>query len=372
MSKPGLAVAIDAGSHSLKGLILGVPKNGSKTSLPNVLKKKFIKIPVAYDQQLPADYQAKLASKLGEFILEMSKEGLKNSDRIVIGLGPSLAGLSIEKHSIKVVGKERVLTMESAKSYFKNMGGGGAIAMDVLVNGYKFDSKETGVPNNFELAFRVMVPQLAHEVSVVVDETKKALGGLTLDFFPNPYLQQVALVKGLKAQEALLVDVGGENTQTSILKNGSILQTYSFPIGARHFIRGMAKIAGITYEEAEDIKKQYTQNLVDGARKKQIHLFLVEESKLWYKMFVEGMDNFYHFGPLPMQVFMFGGGANLAEIADTVRKGDWTKNNSFNDYPKVNILGGESIFEGNTFDGYLRGPEDFNLASMVYYLSNGT
>ena len=407
MAKFDLAVAIDAGSHSLKGMVLSVSKNTSGApALPKILKKKFVKLPISYDPQLPADYQAKLASKLGEFILEMAKEGLKNSDRIIVGLGPSLADLAIEKKSFKVAGKEKVLTAESANTYFKNMGGsGGEIFLEVLANDYKIDLKEvnpvrTGaarpaegsstppsaisilhrrqsrrrsngvkVPESFGLTFGVMIPKLVHEVSVVVDETKKALGGLTFEFLPNAYLQQTALAGSFRTRDALAVDVGGENTQVLLLKNGSGVQTYSFPLGARHFIRGIAKIADLTYEEAEDIKKQYTRNIVDESRKKQIHGFLAEESKLWYKMFAESMDGFYHFGPLPQQVFMFGGGANLAEIADTVRKGDWMKNNSFADYPKVNILGGESVFEGDTFDGYIHGPEDFNLASIVFYLS---
>lgn len=379
MSKPNLAVAIDAGSHSLKGLVLSFAKNSAKKSVGGnyavkILKKKFVKLPIAYDQQLSADYQAKpcatiycgngakTASKLGEFILEMAKEGLRNSDKIVVGLGPSLASLSIEKHSIKLTGKEKVLTAESMKKYFRNLGNDGeSILLDVLVNGYRMSGLKTiNIPDVCELGFKAIVPKFTKEASVVINETKKALGGLSLEFLPNTYLQQTALTGVFKTKDALAIDVGGENTQLSFLKDGSLAEVYAFALGARHFIRGMAKIAGITYEEAEDIKRQYAQNILDESRKKQIHSFLVEESKSWYKMFTEGVGGFGHLGLIPKQVFIFGGGANLPEVADTVRMGD---------YSKVNILGGESLFGGDTFDGYLHGPEDFNLASMVYYLS---
>lgn len=365
MSKPNLAVAIDAGSHSLKGLVLSTAKNSAKNPLPKILKKKFVKLPMSYGGEPLPDYQAKTASKLGEFILEMAKEGLRNSDKIVVGLGPSLVGLSVEKYSIKLAGKERVLTAESAKKYFKNLGNDHeSLLLDVLANGYKMSGLKTAaIPDVCELSFKVLVPKFAKEISIVINEARRALGGLALEFLPNPYLQQTALTGVFKTKDALAVDVGGENTQVSFLKDGSLADIYSFPLGARHFIRGVAKIAGLTYEEAEDIKRQYAQNILDESRKKQIHSFLVEESKGWYKMFTEGVGGFGHLGLAPKQVFIFGGGANLPEVADTVRMGD---------YSKVNILGGESLFGGDTFDGYLHGPEDFNLASMVYYLSNAT
>ena len=377
MPKSGLAVGIDAGSHALKGLVLSVSKNAPKEPLPRILKKKFIKLPISYDPQLPADYGVKLSSKLKEFVLDMVKESPEKPVRAVICLGPNLASLSIQKYVVQAKNKEKILTAAASEKYLTNLknqfvekdSGGEVILLETLANNYAVDYKEVKVPESFELSFRVIVPKLTPEASAMAKEIKGLLGGLDLEFFPNSYLHQLALTKAYGTHTAFVIDVGGENTQLTLLKDGSMAHTHSFPLGARHFIRGMAKIAELTYEEAENLKKQYVQGLVNEARKKQIHSFLIEESKLWYKMFAESIDNFYHLGPLPTQIFMFGGGANLPEIGNLVRGGEWMRNASFVDYPKVNILGGESLFEGNTFDGYLHGPEDFNLASSVFYLS---
>ena len=203
------------------------------------------------------------------------------------------------------------------------------------------------------------------EMACTLEEVKKGLSGLRIDFYPNFLAQKEVLTSVLKLQNSLIIDVGGETTALALLKNGSLEQTTFFPLGGRHFLRGISKVSGMSFEEAEDLKRQHAQGLLNQEVQKRLHNFIRQELEMWKKMFLAGLDIFYHFGPLPPQVILIGGGANIPEINSAVL-GNWLKSFSYEEYPKVNNLRGDSVFGGDSLGGALQGSEDFNLAALIY------
>lgn len=383
MSKPNLAVAIDAGSHSIKGLVLELSK---EAKVPRLLKKKFVKLPDSDDaragnglsqaDQPSADSMSRFSSKLGEFILDLVKESGGSPERIVVGLGPNSVKLSVEEWKLKLKNSGKTISANDLCVYFHNLKrqnsseGKEVFVLEVLINGYGTGFRAIKVSKDPELVFRVLTVELVPELATVIKEVQRMFGGLKTEFLSGLCSVQLALVKGLGVENGFLADIGGEYTVFTLLKNSSIVQVSVAPIGGRHFLRGVAKIFNIALEEAEDLVRQYSQGLLGKDHQEKIKGFFSEETSLWQKELTSAADFFYHFGPMPAQIFISGGGSNILEMSAAVRKGEWMRNLTHIDFPEIRVLGGESVFEGNTFDGLLLGPADFGLASLVFYLIN--
>ena len=67
------------------------------------------------------------------------------------------------------------------------------------------------------------------------------------------------------------------------------------------------------------------------------------------------------------KVLLFGGGAYLPEIVSILRGTDWLGGFSYHTVPEVKILEASNFFQGNSLGGFLQGPEDVGLASLVIY-----
>ena len=108
-----------------------------------------------------------------------------------------------------------------------------------------------------------------------------------------------------------------------------ICQFIYFPMGVGLFVKGIAKIAGVSLEEAEDQRRQYLQGITDPARREKLTQFLSGESEEWKKKFLETRESFYHIGLLPEDVVLFGGGAEMPEIRTILRDPEWMKGPRF-------------------------------------------
>lgn len=63
----------------------------------------------------------------------------------------------------------------------------------------------------------------------------------------------------LNIKEGAVVDVGGGTTGISILKNGEVIYTADEPTGGMHMTLALAGYLGVSFEEAEKIKKDKTR-----------------------------------------------------------------------------------------------------------------
>ena len=89
-------------------------------------------------------------------------------------------------------------------------------------------------------------------------------------------------------------------------------------------------------------------------------------------MFIGALDAEYNHGPLAREVFLTGGGAEVPEIGLILRAGDWLNNFSDIQSPSVRILNGNTFFEGDSLDGFVRGPDDAGLAALIHYAGDNT
>ncbi|MBI2640651.1 MAG: hypothetical protein HYW91_02035 [Candidatus Sungbacteria bacterium] len=384
---PNLRAVIDVGSHSIKtvvfsaggarlpvgqGSVFGGEMSGNiAVPKPKIIKKTAFKFSSAPDP-------ARVVTQLREILFSTLKELGRVPSVITIALGAYLADTSLATWTVGGnLPKKNSVSRRELGIYFQNLfeqkhdSGRALVAypLGVLMNEYRIipRSAQEKIPVKGAVGFQTMLLYFQGEIGTALASAKQSLGGLPIEFMPLAATYQESIPKGLGIADAFLIDIGGEETALALLKDGAIAQVASFPFGAHHFVRGTAKTLSISFDEADDLKRQYAAGGVGVVKKSELGLFLKEEAEHWKKMFLSSLDSFYATGPLPARVLLFGGGAYLAEIADAVRKPDWIGGFSYVSSPEVQILRAENFFGGETLGGFLTGPEDAGLASLIVY-----
>lgn len=365
-------MVVDVGSHTIKALLFDPVRRYSGQSgelpLPKVVKKMFFKLPVSGSQ-------ARIVASLREFVFMAVKEFERIPEKIIIAVGPNLADETLALWSIRPSGGGRKISRRELGVYFQNLfeenrdssRASLAYPFGFLVNGYAATPEAIERANAAEIGFKTLALSFSENVGARLAEMKQSLGGLPIEFVPLAAALKEAVTFSLGLRDAFLVDVGGEETTLILLKDGEVRQIVSFAIGAHHFLRGLAKISGASLEEAESKKRQYIQGLVGEKIRSQLQEFLRQESGVWKKEFLAKLDYFYHLGPLPPKILLLGGGAHLSEISEILRGTDWLGNFSYTDTSDVRILDASNFFQGSSLGGFLQGPEDIGLASLIIY-----
>ena len=380
-----MRIAIDVGSHTIKALVF---QGNEHNPNPAVIKKSIIHLPQAQPdttltlgalrseiEEQMLHKATKTAAKLRELIFSLIREIEQVPEKITIGLGPHLAAYTLETWEIGRTRREKKISHAELVTYFTNLFDSHrdphysmiAYPLEFLANGYRVDTRDLTVSGVHELTFKTLLLKFSHDVGIILTESKQTLGGMPIEFVPLIVAHKEAFVNVLNVKDAFLIDVGGDYTELVLLKDGFIAQFSSFPVGAQHFLTGIARMASVPIKEADDLKRQYVQGLMNEQKSKKIHDFLVQESEIWKTRFSGSLDSFYHAGPIPKQVFLFGGGAYLNEIGSILRAPDWFKNFSYTQSPLIRILDASAFFEGSTKAGFLQGPEDVGLASLAIY-----
>ncbi|MEK7201562.1 MAG: hypothetical protein AAB737_02925 [Patescibacteria group bacterium] len=190
------------------------------------------------------------------------------------------------------------------------------------------------------IRFRTIVSYFPSEIGTLLAEMKQMLGGVPIEFVPLASVYQEVLVNRLKVRDALLIDTGGTTTMLVMFKEGMLTQTVSFPFGVSHIV-------------SEEV----------GTKTK----IRSKDMALWSQCFRDSLDFLYPFGPLTGETYLCGGGAHIHELRSYVEQGEWLKALSYTATPRVILLEGKSLLVDSVLHGFLQGPEDAGLASVVCY-----
>ena len=365
---------MDMGSHAIKGVVFAVPEPPETT--PRVLKKIVYKFPQSLRME-------KSGHRLHEFLFSLIKSLEKVPSKIIIALSPNVGEYTLVYW--KAV-QPKITTAIELRKQFQNLfeinrGQDKALIaypLELMINGYPVSRVLAGIPNGSrdwykhlqgaeEVAFRTMLVHLPDEISADLKDTKESLGGMPIEFVPRLAVYKESIVGALKIPDLFLVEVGGEETTLALIKNKELVQFRSFPLGSRHFFRSIARRFDVSFEAAEDLKRQYGQELLGKAKSSQLREFLLKKVGEWERPFLEELKAFYPSGPIPADVALTGEGALMPEITAIVKSSGWLGEFSYAQVPKVRVLAAENVFTGDTLGGSLRESQEFALASLIFY-----
>lgn len=366
-----IRVAIDVSPHAIRGLVF-VPERESL----KVVRKMIFKAP----EKIPVE---KIGGKLHEFVFELIKSLERVPEKITLGVGPELGSHEMLSWKLEKPEGFRLASPKHLEPYFASLfeqygashHGALAYPLEVLANGYSLDkffhgAEPRSVPfrdltkHVVELEFRTLCLRFAENTGMSLFEMKKSLGGMPVELVPQVAAYESAITRGLGVKDAFLVSIGWEETMLLLVRNGVLAVLTSFPVGERHCVRGIAKKLAISTAEAEDLKRQEGELGVQSGTK--VSEAMGPELEEWKKHFLECLGNFYTSGPLPAKVYVVGTGAHFPQFSEFLKTGEWIKDLSYVSVPEVQALEAQTLFAGNTFNGSLRGPEDFTLASLVF------
>lgn len=377
-------MVIDVGSHAIRALIFELPEGAKK---PVIIKKFFLRLQSAstVDRESAERHTLRVSTKLRELMFVALKELGRIPKKIWIGIGPHLAPYSLEIWSGEYESSGATITKADLFSYFEEMSKKYrdedtyimAFPVEAFLNHYPVNLREFTditlpsvggkVARGVSVEFRTIVLRFPKEIGHAFVEIKESLGGMPIEFTPIAAAVVSIVPEVLGLRDAFLVDVGGEETSLMLLRNGSLLQFIYFPMGVGLFVKGIAKIAGVSLEEAEDQRRQYLQGITDPARREKLTQFLSGESEEWKKKFLETRDSFYHIGLVPEDIVLFGGGAEMPEIRAILRDPEWMKGFSYVEEPRVRVFDPAAIFGGDSLAGSLGSAADVGLGALVYY-----
>lgn len=364
------------GTYSVKIIVFERPQGNG---YPHILKKLV--------QNVPSGTSSfRLIEKVRELLFGITKELGKVPEKIVIALGPGIAEFSFAEWRIAPSPGGKMVFRKEVDEYFHRLfleyhehlsGALFAYPVGFSVNGYQKEYlfAPSGRGNKMvlrrslvrEFSFQTVLMNLPPDMGVAFADMKRSLGGMPVEFIPLSAAHAEAIKKIENFQNVCWVDVGGSETIIGFLRAGFPLFMASFPMGAEHFVEAIARMLNVSLEEARDIKRQYVQGIAEERIRGRLQEVLRENTGIWRQMFLTELDGLYHLGPLSPEVLLFGGGAYVPEIGSVLRSSDWLHNFSYTDIAKIKVLSGHSFFDGDSLGGFLQGPEDVGVASLMIY-----
>lgn len=324
-----LHVVIDVGSEAIKALVFERSQNSS-SSIPRVLKKMIVDTP-------GGEHGTRTINKLRELLFAIVKNYEKMPAKIIIGFDSAVLDESLVLWNIKFPETKERITRSDLKGYFNNLHSqkkdGMKATLDypvaILANGYYTNPQVLAESRGIsEIAFQVLHLTFQDSIGTSLANMKSSLGGMPIEFIAQIASIKNAVISKFSLKDVFLVKVGISETTLVLIKDDELRGIFSFPSGVW------------------DTK---------------------DNNGLWKNEFLKTLDSFYNISYLPEDLFLFGKGANDPEIKSYLSSSGWISSYSYIESPRVRVLQPSAFFGGDSLEGFLQGPEDVGLASMIIY-----
>ncbi|MBX4215596.1 hypothetical protein KW797_01460 [Candidatus Parcubacteria bacterium] len=194
--------------------------------------------------------------------------------------------------------------------------------IDVRLNGYRTDNPMGVRAKEAELSLLLcLAPDQA--VTEFIETIRRIIHGVPIVFhsFLLPFF---AVLRDLYhgTEDALLIDIGGEVTEVSLMRGGLLLGTVSFPLGKNFVLRRTAAILKKEPEEIRSLLKLLFEGKIDAAERKALEPGIVPVRKEWLAAFNEALDELNTL-LVPDTVLLFADGDIVKWFIDAVEKEEY-------------------------------------------------
>jgi len=379
--KANLALALDIGTEFVKALVFRL--EGEKGYVTGVGRKR----------QRLSDMQGGMVTDIQgviktceEAILEASQEVSQEVEQTIVGIAGELVKGSTTTVRYRRDNPKEKISFKELKEIVENVQEKAfgkirsqlawetgyreldvrlvnAAVVDVKIDGFKvvnplgFQGKEVeiGIFN----AFAPIVHLGALET--IADE----LGLDLLSIAAEPYA--VARSVGLEEKPdfaAIFIDMGGGTTDIAVVRNGGVEGTKMFALGGRAFTRRISELLGLSFEEAERLKIEYSQGRLDAEMRQKIADIIAPDVEVWLSG-VELTLTDFALDLLPSKILLCGGGSELPEIKKALLSSEWVARLPFAKPPSVRFLKPEEVVNIKDETQKLKGPADITPMALA-------
>src|SRR3989344_8669876 len=322
----GVVLVFDIGSASVGGALVSLRKNKKPKILYNVRKS------MAFKEDLDINkFTASMIRTLSSVVADVERKGishlnfrsLKNKEIRDAFCFFSSPWYISQTQVVKLEEKEKFFItnemikdiLEKEKSDFiknneKFFGDGSDVefmdskVIQVRLNGYRVEDPFKKKTNDAEV-----VVYLSLISSDVEEKVKQVIAKpFHLD---NIYSHSFTLAGFLSLRDIfefeddfVFLDISGEVTDVSFVKNDSLRETETFPVGRNAFIREILKDLKTNYSSASSMINIYKEGKMDPENSKKIEGSINKIKKVWIKYLEQAMFDLSHGAILPRVIFV--------------------------------------------------------------------
>ncbi|MFC1595012.1 hypothetical protein ACFL3E_01130 [Patescibacteria group bacterium] len=188
-----------------------------------------------------------------------------------------------------------------------------------------------------------------------------------IHFFTFPVLYLSMLKQIIKDKKtALIIDLGGETTEVSLIKNNVIEKVFSIPFGILTLASRMQDMSGIDIDTATALLKSYASGTLSEKESIRIKEIIMSESSKWQSAFKNIMK---HVSP-PVSILFLGGGSWFEDLKEIILSSEDIKKNS--ELVFISNVSPSAFKEKIGEWKELAGPEDFGLLGLILGAANET
>ncbi len=234
-----------------------------------------------------------------------------------------------------------------------------------MLNGY-----ETLNPINQkaeELEMTVYISMSGERILTQIEDTIRKHFHFNAIKFSSFALASFVTVRDMYADQEnfLLIDIGGEVTDISMVKKNILRESTSFPLGQNFFIRGISREAECSFDEAKSFVSLLKDDHASEDTSRRLEPIITKLKNEWLKQFQDSMASLSNDISIPSDIFMTAHESFASFFEQTI------KNEQFNQYTlteakfKINFLDAK-VFHGMvTFDDNVV-RDSFLLVDCIY------
>lgn len=239
-----------------------------------------------------------------------------------------------------------------------------AAITDVRIDGYRMTS-----PLNFQGGDVSMSVFNAYAPMVHLGALETIAGELGLDLMSvaaEPYAVARAIeVEDMMDFSAIFIDIGGGTTDIAVVRNGGLEGTKMFAIGGRAFTKRLCQVFGLSFDEAEKLKIDYSLGRLDPDRTAEISGIFREDCQVWLGGVELSLLEFAETDLLPNRIFLCGGGSALSDIRPALLSDEWSESLPFATGVEVGYLQPKDIVRVRDTTGELNNPQDITPIGLA-------
>ncbi len=247
-----------------------------------------------------------------------------------------------------------------------------AAIVDVRIDGYRVTN-----PVNFQGRDVSMSVFNAYAPMIHLGAIESIASELGLDLV-NIAAEPYAVARSVEVEDmldfsAIFIDIGGGTTDIAVVRNGGLEGTKMFALGGRAFTKRLAQESGMSFEEAEKLKINYSLGKLGKDETEALREFFREDCRVWKGGVELSLAEFSDADLLPTKIFLCGGGSGLPGIREALLSEEWDSNLPFSKSPQVSFLQPRDIVRISDETGVLSNPQDITpmgLANLALHLSN--
>jgi cell division protein FtsA len=137
---------------------------------------------------------------------------------------------------------------------------------------------------------------------------------------------------------SIFIDVGSGTTDIAIVRDGSVEGTKMFTLGGRMFTKRLAQILNVSFQEAEEIKLNYSNDKLERQSHKIVREAMQTDTDVWLSGVALTLEEFEDVETFPSKILLSGGGAHLPEVKEALESREWVKSLPFTKKPQITYL----------------------------------